>query len=165
MQKFAEEEGFAVNITVFEKTDRIGGRTLTVNAFNDPKERVELGASIFIKDNHIMYNATSAFNLSFTELSQPQPGDYTVVWDGRTILYQSDPDSSEWWDTAKLFLKYGLAPYRALQLVKATVGTFLRLYEAPYFPFRSLTQRAFELGLTRLTGVTGEQYLTDNNVG
>lgn len=164
LQKFAEQEGLIVNITVFEKTDHIGGRTITVNAFNDPKERVELGASIFIKDNHIMYNATQNFNLSLTELSQPQVGDYTAIWDGKTIVFRSEEGSSKWWDAGKLFLKYGLAPYRAVQLVKNAVGTFLQLYEAPYFPFRSLTQRAFELGLLRLTGVTGEQYLKDNNV-
>jgi prenylcysteine oxidase/farnesylcysteine lyase len=164
LQKFAEEEGLAVNITVFEKTNHIGGRTITVNAFDDPKERVELGASIFIKDNHIMYNATQMFNLSLTGLSESQAGDYTAIWDGENIVFRSEASSSKWWDAAKLFYKYGLAPYRAIQLVKGAVGTFLRLYEAPHFPFRSLTQRAFELGLLRLTGVTGDQYLRDNNV-
>ncbi|KHN97183.1 Prenylcysteine oxidase [Metarhizium album ARSEF 1941] len=154
LRKFAEEEGLAVNITVFEKTDHIGGRTITVNAFNDPRQRVELGASIFIKDNHIMYNATKNFNLSPTGLTEPQPTDYTAIWDGETILFKSEAGASKWWDAARLFLKYGLVPYRAVRLVKSSVGTFLRLYDAPYFPFRSLTQRAFELGLLRLTGVT-----------
>ncbi|KAK8922602.1 Farnesylcysteine lyase [Metarhizium anisopliae] len=164
LQKYAEEEGLAVNITVFEKTDHIGGRTVTVNAFNEPGQPVELGASIFIKDNHIMYNATRDFDLSLTGLTEPQPADYTAIWDGETILFRSEAGASKWWDAARLFLKYGLAPYRAVQLVKSAVGTFLRLYETPYFPFRSLTQRAFELGLLRLTGVTGEQYLRDNNI-
>ncbi|KAK2595546.1 hypothetical protein QQS21_006720 [Conoideocrella luteorostrata] len=164
LQKFAEQEGLAVNITVFEKTGRIGGRTLTVNVFDDPKERVELGASIFIKDNHIMYNATQRYNLSLTGLSESEPTDYTAIWDGETIVFRSENGSPWWWDAAKLFLKYGLAPYRAVQLVKSAVGTFLQLYEEPYFPFRSLTQRAFELGLLRLTGVTGEQYLKENNI-
>ncbi|EFY91969.1 prenylcysteine oxidase 1 [Metarhizium acridum CQMa 102] len=164
LQKYAEEEGLAVNITVFEKADHVGGRTITVNAFNDPEQRVELGASIFIEDNHIMYNATRDFNLSLTGLTERQPTDYTAIWDGKTILFRSEAGASKWWDATKLFLKYGLAPYRAVQLVKGAVGTFLRLYEAPYFPFRSLTQRAFELGLLRLTGVTGEQYLRDHNI-
>ncbi|OAA45407.1 Prenylcysteine oxidase [Metarhizium rileyi] len=164
LRKYAEEDGLAVNITIFEKTDHIGGRTITVNAFDDPDQRVELGASIFIKDNHIMYNATQKFNLSLTELKESRPTDYTAIWDGETILFQSEAGSSKLWDAAKLFLKYGLAPYRAVQLVNDAVGTFLRLYEAPYFPFRSLTQRAFELGLLRLTGVTGEQYLRDHNI-
>ncbi|UNI17522.1 hypothetical protein JDV02_003857 [Purpureocillium takamizusanense] len=63
-----------------------------------------------------------------------------------------------WW-------RYGLAPYRAVRLVNDVVATFLRLYEEPHFPFRSLTQRAFELGLHKVTAVTGEQFLAEKNVG
>ncbi|GAB0132090.1 hypothetical protein EsDP_00000538 [Epichloe bromicola] len=164
LQKFAQEEGLILNITLFEKTNHIGGRTLTVNPFNDPQVRVELGASVFIKENHIMYNATQMFGLNLTELTDSEPTDYTAIWDGETIVFRSEEGSAWWWDAAKLFLKYGLAPYRAVQLVKNAVGTFLQLYEEPYFPFRSLTQRAFELGLLRLTGTTGEQFLRENNI-
>ncbi|KAG5983579.1 hypothetical protein E4U55_007821 [Claviceps digitariae] len=163
LHRYAEEEGLILNVTLFEKTDRIGGRTLTVSPFNDPQHRVELGASIFIKDNHIMYNASQKFGLDLSELTAPEPTDYTAIWDGETIVFRSERGSPWWWDAAKLFLKYGLAPYRAVQLVRSSVGTFLQLYEEPYFPFRSLTQRAFELGLLRLTGVTGEQFLRENN--
>ena len=51
LRTFVEENGVAVNITVFEKTDRIGGRTLTINPFGNSLQRVELGVSIFIKKN------------------------------------------------------------------------------------------------------------------
>lgn len=65
---------------------------------------------------------------------------------------------------AKLFWKYRLAPYYAQKLMQNTVATFLRLYEEPYFPFRSLSTRAFELGLAKVTGVTGQQFLADNGI-
>jgi len=48
--------------------------------------------------------------------------------------------------------------------MKKTVGKFLKLYEPPFFPFRSLSDRAFDLGLTEVTSVTGEQFLTANHV-
>lgn len=57
-----------------------------------------------------------------------------------------------------------MSPYYAKKLVDKTVGMFLNLYEEPMFPFRSLTERVFELGLLPMTGITGEQYLVDNKV-
>ncbi|KAG6118566.1 hypothetical protein E4U14_006679 [Claviceps sp. LM454 group G7] len=164
LHKYAQESNLMLNITLFEKTDHIGGRTLTVNPFDDPQQRVELGASIFIKDNHIMYNATQTFGLSLSARDDSVPTDYTAVWDGETIVFRSEEGTPWWWDAAKLFLKYGIAPYRAMQLVKRSVATFLQLYEAPLFPFRSLTQRVFELGLVQLTGVTGEEILQENKI-
>lgn len=57
-----------------------------------------------------------------------------------------------------------MSPYHAVNLVKEVVGKFLKLYEPPYFPFRSLTARTYELGLVEITGVTGEQFLAQNKV-
>lgn len=60
--------------------------------------------------------------------------------------------------------KYRLSPWYAQKLMKSTVSTFLKLYEEPYFPFRSLSTRAFELDLAKVTGVTGQQFLADNGI-
>jgi prenylcysteine oxidase/farnesylcysteine lyase len=64
-----------------------------------------------------------------------------------------------------LLWKYGLAPYRTQKLMQSTVGKFRKLYEYPFFPFRSLSDRALDLDLTSVTAVTGEQYLAANKVG
>lgn len=164
MQKYAEEEGLAINITIFEKTDRIGGRTLTVNAFEAPSEPIELGASIFVKINRILYDATQQFDLPLSTMLASSPGDVTAIWDGEQFVYEHAEDTSWWWDTTKMFWRYGTSPYYAVKLVKRTVSTFLKMYEAPIFPFRSLTERVFQLGLEKITGVTGEQYLEENKV-
>ncbi|OBR16213.1 Prenylcysteine oxidase [Colletotrichum higginsianum IMI 349063] len=164
LQKFAEAEGVPVNITVFEKTDRIGGRTLTVEAYNNPLEPVELGASIFIEANHIMYNASLNFGLPLKEPESGSDG-FLGIWDGEKFVFTQDDSSWEWWNLAKLFWKYGTAPYKAQKLVQSTVSTFLQLYEKPHFPFRSLTQRVFELDLLKATSVTGEQFLVNNDIG
>ncbi|TDZ21796.1 Farnesylcysteine lyase [Colletotrichum orbiculare MAFF 240422] len=164
LQQYAEAEGIPVNITIFEKTDHIGGRTLTVDAYDNPLERVELGASIFIEANYILYNASQQFGLPLKEPESGSDG-FLGIWDGDQFVYTQDDTSWEWWNLAKLFWKYGLAPYKAQKLVQATVATFLKLYEEPYFPFRSLTQRAFELDLLKATSVTGDQFLANNEIG
>lgn len=79
-------------------------------------------------------------------------------------MYESASSSSWWWDLAKLAWKYRLSPWYAQKLMHRTVDTFLKLYEEPYFPFRSLSIRAFELGLAKITGVTGQQFLADNGI-
>lgn len=88
----------------------------------------------------------------------------TVIWDGDRFVYESAGDSSWWWDLAKLGWKYRLSPWYAQKLMQRTVATFLKLYEEPYFPFRSLSTRAFELDLAKVTGVTGQQFLADNGI-
>ncbi|KAI8259029.1 hypothetical protein K4K58_002879 [Colletotrichum sp. SAR11_239] len=164
LQQYAEADGIEVNITVFEKTNHIGGRTLTVEAYDNPLEQVELGASIFIEANQILYNASRRFGLPLKEPESGSDG-FLGIWDGEQFVYTQDDSSWQWWNLAKLFWKYGLAPYKAQKLVQSTVDTFLQLYEAPHFPFRSLTQRAFELDLLKATSVTGKEFLANNDIG
>ncbi|EHL01612.1 putative Farnesylcysteine lyase [Glarea lozoyensis 74030] len=72
----------------------------------------------------------------------------------------------QWWDNTKLLWKYGMAPIKTVRLMKVVVGKFKQLYTAPFFPFRSLSDRAEDLDLLPATGVTGEQYLEKNgNLG
>ena len=165
LQKYAQEADLPINITVFEKTDHIGGRTITVHPYDDPTvPAVELGASIFVKINKIMYEAAQEFNLPVDSPFYGAPGDLTAIWDGEQFVYESREGESFWWETTKMWWRYGTSPYYAMRLMRDTVGKFLMLYDEPWFPFRSLTQRCFELGLTRITGMTGEQWLAENRV-
>lgn len=134
-----------------------------MNAYDDPAEPIELGASIFIEDNRILFNATRDFDLGIQE---PDSASHELlgIWDGDKFVYTQDSGSWDWWNLAKLFWKYGMAPYKAQKLVKSTIATFLKLYESPVFPFRSLTQRAFDLGLVDITSITGSEFLSMNGV-
>ena len=164
LQQFAAQAGVHVNVTLFEKTDRIGGRTRTINPFNDPAQRVEQGASIFVQANQIMFNAMTEFGLS---QSVPDADDDPKmgIWDGDCFVFTIDESAPSWWTALKVVWKYGLtAPQRAQELTAATITKFLRIYSAPFFPFQSLTQVAQDLGLSAVTGVTGEQFLRANNV-
>ncbi|KAL7619616.1 hypothetical protein AAE478_010157 [Parahypoxylon ruwenzoriense] len=164
LRQFAEEVGVPVNITIFEKTARIGGRTLTLDVYDDPDQRVELGASIFVEVNRILFNATKEFGLPVIEPGATDEKGLLGIWNGQTFVYTQDDQSSGWWNLAKLFWKYGTAPYYTRRLVQDTIATFLKLYEAPHFPFRSLSTRAFELGLVKITGLTGQQFLEQNQL-
>ncbi|KAK3306008.1 uncharacterized protein B0T15DRAFT_485483 [Chaetomium strumarium] len=164
LQNFASEAGIHVNITLFEKTDRIGGRTLTINPFDDPAQRVELGASIFVQANQILYGSLAEFGLTTRE-PDADADPIMGIWDGDRFVFTIDQAKPDWWNTLKVVLRYGYtAPQRTQQLAAATIAKFLRIYDAPIFPFRSLTEAAQDLGLVEATGVTGEQFLNANSI-
>ncbi len=153
----------AVNITLFEKTDRIGGRCLTIHPFGNASQAVELGATIFVKQNFILQDAFKDFSLQARE--ETDLNNLVGIWDGDRFVFVVNQEDSWWWSSLKVLLKYGYSsPRKVSSLVKDTRSKFLNLYKAPFFPFRSLTQRAYELDLAELTGLTGAQFLTKNSV-
>jgi prenylcysteine oxidase/farnesylcysteine lyase len=162
LEQFASKVSIPVNITIFERNPYIGGRTTTVNAYNLPSQPVELGASIFVEVNTILKNSSELFGLK--PRSDSDDVEILGIWNGKTFVYKQKDSGWYYWDIAKLFWKYGLAPYRTQKLMKSTVGKFRKLYEAPFFPFRSLSDRAFDLDLTPVTSATGQQLLAENNV-
>ncbi|KAF4966266.1 hypothetical protein FSARC_5999 [Fusarium sarcochroum] len=162
--RYAIEEDIAINITIFEKSDRIGGRSLTVPAYNDPAQPIELGASIFVGANPILVNASRRFQLPVSEPHRLEKDDITAIWDGINFVFETTEGSWGGWDLVKMFWRYGLSPYRAKKATDTMIGEFLKLYDTPYFPFKSLSQRAEQSGLNRITSLTGEQLLAEANV-
>jgi prenylcysteine oxidase/farnesylcysteine lyase len=153
-------------VTIFEKNSHIGGRSTTVYAYNDSVFPIELGASVFVQINKILVDAVEAFNLStssFSTTGDDVPGAALGIWDGKTFVFTAENEGG-WRDTAKLFYRYGLSPYRTLNLMKATVGKFLKMYDEPIFPFASLTQAAQDVGLLAVTSATGEAFLRENSI-
>ena len=154
-----------VNITVFERASYIGGRSTTVNAYDNPAEPVELGASIFVEVNKNLVSAARRFGLStqsFRPSKSEELSDTLGVYDGLHWVFRTS--ESGWWNTVKILWKYGLAPIRTKSLMKKTVGSFLKMYEESNFPFRDLSQTAFDLGLTEATAATGEQFVQANGI-
>lgn len=170
LAQYAQAASIPINITMFERNSYIGGRTTTVNAYNDSDVPLELGASIFVEVNRILVEAAKTFNLSSSALSPASrrtsdiPGPALGVWDGKSLVATLQNEGG-WWDTAKLLYKYGLAPIRTMNLMKATVGKFLQMYDEPIFPFASLTKAARDVGLSSVTASTGEQFLREHNIG
>jgi len=109
-------------------------------------------------------DATAEFNLQADTQGDEADSQTLGIWNGETFVFTQSSTSPAWWDTAKLLWKYGMSPIRTNNLMKSTVGKFLKLYEAPFFPFRSLSARAVELDLVGTTGVTGAQLLEQNKI-
>jgi len=164
IQKFANQSGVEVNITVFERSSYVGGRSTTVNAYDDALYPVELGASIFVEVNTILKNSSEAFGLSTSDSGNEEP-EILGIWNGQKFVFTQKEGGWAWWDISKLIWKYGWAPVRTNNLMKKIVGKFRQLYESPFFPFRSLSDRALDLALTEVTSMTGEQFLAANNIG
>ncbi|KAK5172802.1 uncharacterized protein LTR77_002922 [Saxophila tyrrhenica] len=164
LSQYATAANIPINISIFERNSYVGGRTTTVNAWDDPTKPVELGGSIFVKVNKILNYAVETFNLSTRqESSAGVPGAALAVWDGQEFVFVQEGNYG-WWDTAKLLWKYGTAPIRTMRLMRTVVGKFLEMYDAPVFPFESLTEVAHDLGLLAVTAATGEQYLAENDI-
>ncbi|KAI9809644.1 MAG: hypothetical protein M1825_000076 [Sarcosagium campestre] len=171
-RKYASESGSKVNITVFERSSYVGGRSTTVNVFSDPLEPVELGASIFVSVNRNLVTAARELGLrtqgahgkSRSSSKGDSNRDAVGVWDGHNFVFIFDTARSSYWNAAKLIWKYGLAPLWTQRLMKSTVGRFLKMYDAPHFPFESLSDVAETLELSSAAGNTGEQFLELNGI-
>ncbi|MCJ1385192.1 hypothetical protein MMC17_008313 [Xylographa soralifera] len=155
------------NITVYEASNYVGGRSTTVNVYGDPGEPVELGASIFVQVNRNLVSAAKEFGLVTTRNVDGRPKespDMLGVWDGSVFKFVQSEGGSQWWNIAKLLWKYGLAPLRTQRLMQTVVGNFTKMYDAPHFPFRSLSQTSYDLGLTAVTSETGYDYLAAHGI-
>lgn len=144
----------------------MGGRSTTVDAFDDPAYPIELGASIFVEVNQILMNASydlGLFVLGADHARPKQTDDSIGIWDGSKFVFKLQ-NSSSWWNIAKLFWRYGLAPLRTQNLMKEIVGRFLKLYEEPMFPFRSLSEAAAAVNLVNVTASPGDAFLNANSI-
>ncbi|KAF2814819.1 Prenylcysteine oxidase [Mytilinidion resinicola] len=166
LRQNALERNLDVDITVFERSPYVGGRSTTVYAWDAPNVPIELGASIFVSVNSILVDAVNNFNLSIDNKDSLRTADSPElgIWNGDEFVLQT-PAHNGWWDIAKLLWRYGLAPIKTNRLMKSTVGKFLKLYEEPQFPFASLTDAVYDVGLAPVTASTGEQYLKENGIG
>lgn len=75
-----------VEITIYEKELRIGGRAAIVHPYNDTKyDPIELGASIYVSANLHLVNAIKQFNLSekYVEFDDNHG---TYLYNGKAII-------------------------------------------------------------------------------
>ncbi|RMJ23308.1 Prenylcysteine [Aspergillus sp. HF37] len=166
LRKYADACNRPLNITVFERSSYIGGRSTTVNVLDDPAHPVELGASIFVQANQHLVNASRELGLTVHGAGHGAPRESAAtlgIWDGRRFVFTLT-DSYDWWNMARLLWRYGWAPVRTQRLMRDTVARFLRLYAEPVFPFRSLTRAAGRMGLLGHTAAPGATFLAENGV-
>jgi prenylcysteine oxidase/farnesylcysteine lyase len=103
-------------------------------------------------------------NVRSADHARPRETDESIgIWDGREFVF-TVKNTSSWWNIGRLFWRYGLAPLRAQNLMKSIVGRFLRLYEEPLFPFRSLSEAAVAVELINATSSPGNAFLAANRI-
>jgi prenylcysteine oxidase/farnesylcysteine lyase len=168
LRRFATEANTPVNITIFERSPYIGGRSTTVDAYESPDSpAIELGASIFIEANKILINASKEFGLELQSAVGQRPngfdGPSMAIWNGDELVF-SQTTRGGWWDLAKMIWRYGLAPLKAQKAMQTSIGMFLKMYEEDHFPWKDLTETVEKAGLLEQTGVTGEQLLKAQGV-
>ncbi|PGG97423.1 prenylcysteine oxidase/farnesylcysteine lyase [Blastomyces parvus] len=167
LRHFTDFFSIPVNITVYERASYVGGRSTTVNAFDDPAHPIELGASIFVEVNKNLIQASKKFGLKLRDADSGQPKESLHslgVWDGKEFAFLQTRQGIYWWNVFKLLYRYGWAPLKTQNLMKVTVNKFLKLYKFPYFPFQSLSDVAMSTGLAEATWTSGAEYLKDNGI-
>lgn len=116
--------------------------------------------------NTNLVNASRDLDLVVRSASDARPkeaDDSIGIWDGTRFVF-SLKNTYNWWNVARLFWRYGLAPLRAQNLVKKIVGRFLLLYDEPFFPFSSLSGAAATADLLDSTSSPGNVFLHANGV-
>lgn len=165
----ARYENANAAITLFEQNGYIGGRSTTVNAYDDPSHPVELGASIFVSVNYNLVSAAKSFGLNVSSDEEDEDADSATlgIFDGNQMLFMIDEDDrfGGWWDKFKFVYRYGLTTMpRTRRLTSDVVGRFLKMYSSPIFPFASITEAAAEVGLLGVTGSAGREFLDANGL-
>lgn len=163
LQKYTNH-GF--NITIYEKSNHVGGRTATVLIGEESSHLVETGASIFVSANKIISKAVEDFNLEtqlFREGAKKasNANNRIGIWNGNSVIVVF---SDSIIDKMKLFLRYGLSIYRSMSLSKQFVQRFLDYYYNKLFPFESLNTAARLSDFLSYTKITGRKLFADKTI-
>lgn len=162
LQRYSDH-GF--DITIYESSDRIGGRTTTVDIHGNSSLKFEVGASIFVSANKILKKAADEFELTIDKYRSALESDGKLetvgLYDGSSIILELD---SSWKSYFKLLWRYGRAPLTTLNITKKFVSTFLEFYYDSHFPFPSLDVITHVSGFLYATNVTGEEYFKEAGV-
>ncbi|MDQ1281350.1 MAG: Prenylcys lyase protein [Thermoproteota archaeon] len=111
-----------LKVTIFDLSDRVGGRVLT-QAIGSMK--LELGAAFFNTANKTVLNVVEDLGLKVREVEER--ADFGI-WNGSDFLLKSNKNIIL--TLSKLFLRYGLNIVKMQSLLKEIRGQVKNLYEA-----------------------------------
>jgi prenylcysteine oxidase/farnesylcysteine lyase len=152
---FLQEQG--VEVTVFERSEEVGGRSASVPYPGSSREQkmMEIGAGILYTGNKYLYNMS--LQLGLHHLASP-PRSFGL-WDGDSFAFRSG--STKLRTKILLLWRYGLSLLRLSKIVKGRLSDFNKIYEL------QMQGRAFDkpedlwgaVGLYSLTQTSIEAYL------
>ncbi|KAF9571756.1 hypothetical protein EC968_000202 [Mortierella alpina] len=149
------------SITIFEQSDKIGGRCAVFKVRDQGQHKdkfVEMGASIFVKVNHHLVDASKEFGLK----TKPLDNELVAIWDGKQFVFEE----SQWkfWSILKGLRRWSLAPIKLHRLLKKTVGDLLEFYKSPE-AFDSIADFARRFSLQKAAAVRSNDFLRDAGIG
>lgn len=141
-------------ITVFEKSDKIGGRIQSLQLQDPHLATVEAGASIISNANVLLRHFASLLNLS--EKPKPKPNRTKFsLWNGTHVIMSTSQTS--YITIARLLVRYGMSPIWSRRLTKRLLKLFHNIYpqnitnyDCPGYPtVQSLLARTGLFNLTQ----------------
>ncbi|KAI9027288.1 Prenylcysteine lyase-domain-containing protein, partial [Phycomyces nitens] len=151
-----EDTDIELHSTIYERSHRLGGRTMTTPVKGDPAlGAIEVGASIFVEANHNLMNATKNFGLNRTTLTGHKQK--LGVWDGQSFLFQET--GSTYWDGAKFLWRYGSSPLKANRHLETILERFDLLYSNDTLAYYSIEEAFKGVGLYDLLNISAQDYL------
>ncbi|RKP22468.1 hypothetical protein SYNPS1DRAFT_31931 [Syncephalis pseudoplumigaleata] len=178
----AAEPSLPIDITVYDASPkgpggRVQSRSFPVaaqdsgddNKEDDPLLDVDLGASIFIRDNQHVYNLAQHFNLSLTRrpMSDGRLAGTSALWNGHEFIWTLDSrpwyDPTMWWQRLRLGWRYGFRTVGQMQtLVRKFVEDFGQVYDASMPRWRSIHELAERLNMTALLRQTARDFFVND---
>ena len=158
LQRFANN---SFDVTIFERSKSVGGRTATVPLKNSSKHQAEVGASIFVSANKILSLAVENFDLETQEYGDNAKKDSVGIdnsvgiWDGARLVFRF---SGSFFDKIHFLLRYKLNALKAWYYTKKIVDLFLRYYYDEYFPFENLNTIGSATRFYHNTNILGIEY-------
>jgi prenylcysteine oxidase/farnesylcysteine lyase len=119
-----------VNITVFERNDRIGGRIRSLDLGIPGLENVELGGTLISESNRYLTEAVREFGLEKDQDEAKQTSSFGV-WNGLDWSYYHDSRYGDWVASLKMLYKYGFwnGPLQVRTLAQQAGDLFMKIYE------------------------------------
>jgi protoporphyrinogen oxidase len=119
-----------VDITVFERDDRIGGRIRSLNLNLPELEYVELGGTLISENNRFLCEAVKEYQLEKVQGETNQKSSFGV-WKENDWAYYHSSKYGDWFASLKLLYKYGIwhGPIQAKSLAKMVGDMFMKVYD------------------------------------
>ncbi|CAM9897021.1 unnamed protein product, partial [Chrysoparadoxa australica] len=148
---YARQE-IGCHITVFEGSERVGGRASAITLEGGQHDIAEVGASIIYTGNQHLYNLTEKMGLQ--RLDPPGGDEGTALWDGERVRFMLEGGLL---GTAKVLLRYGWSMVSLTRMVKAALVKFNGIYDLQREGMAFTTPE-------ELWGAVGLQELTTMNI-
>ncbi|KAJ1508471.1 hypothetical protein HMI55_000360 [Coelomomyces lativittatus] len=156
--KYLKEVFPSIQLDVFEKDTRVGGRVHST-VFDYPTfgihEVVEWGASIFVDRNKNVLKAFEQFNLRNKE-DPDEP--YMTLYNGTHVVCTLPTDDS-WTSTWIWFRRYNYNPYKLRRLADSVAVLLDPIYTSENDAYESYETLVNALGLKPYTAITSEEFL------